>query len=195
MFLQTIQLSIQCLKSAGADINYLNQDGQNVLHLAALDGNLKAVQILTALEADINQPDNNGNLPAYLAALNGRVEICQELLGASNREKVWQKIIGEKNADAAQTLMSAMSQSDFEEICSKQDWQWLQSVSLVEGLQKKRKEEVVTSEEEMPPPQTKKPRISSLDRSVPTLPPASNPAKAQVTTKRAANDITPANDI
>ncbi len=198
MFLQTIQLSIQCLKSAGADINHLNQDGQNVLHLAALDGNLKAVQILTALEADINQPDNNGNLPAYLAALNGRVDICQELLDAGNREKVWQKIIGEKNAEAAQTLMSAMSQSDFEEICSKQDWQWLQSVDLVEGEgEEKKHKEISSSKEVLPPsPQTKRARISSLDHSAPPpIAPATTPTKAQAKEKGSAKEMGPANDI
>ncbi len=39
MFLQNIELSIQCLKSASADINHLSQGGQNLLHLAAIDGN------------------------------------------------------------------------------------------------------------------------------------------------------------
>jgi len=198
MFLQTIQLSIQCLKSAGADINHLNQDGQNVLHLAAQEGNLKAVQIVRALEADINQPDNNGNLPAYLAALNGRVDICQELLDAGNREKVWQKIIGEKNTEAAQTLMSAMSQNDFETICSKQDWQWLQSVDLVEGEgEEKKRKEISSSKEVLPPSsQTKRARISSLDHSAPPpIAPATTPTKAQAKEKGSAKEMGPANDI
>jgi ankyrin repeat protein len=198
IFLQTFQNSIQCLKSAGADINHLNQGGQNVLHLAALDGNLKAVQILIALKADINQPDNSGNLPAYLAALNGRVDICQELLDAGNREKVWQKIIGEKNTEAAQTLMSAMSQNDFETICSKQDWQWLQSVDLVEGEGEEKKRKEISSSKEVlpPPPQTKRARISSLDHSAPPpIAPATTPTKAQAKEKGSAKEMGPANDI
>jgi hypothetical protein len=71
-------------------MDFLNEKGQNILHVAAESGQMKLVEELLGnrdLEALINEKDYNGNTPLHLAAMCGRTEIMQALVSDKRVDK------------------------------------------------------------------------------------------------------------
>ncbi|KAJ6862941.1 hypothetical protein NC652_039725 [Populus alba x Populus x berolinensis] len=64
-------------------MDFLNEKGQNILHVAAGSGQMKIVDEILGnrdLEALINEKDYDGNTPLHLAAMYCRSEIVQALV-------------------------------------------------------------------------------------------------------------------
>nr|TKS11528.1 hypothetical protein D5086_0000072610 [Populus alba] len=64
-------------------MDFLNEKGQNILHVAAGSGQMKIVDEMLRnrdLEALINEKDYDGNTPLHLAAMYCRSEIVQALV-------------------------------------------------------------------------------------------------------------------
>ncbi|RYP90107.1 hypothetical protein DL770_003799 [Monosporascus sp. CRB-9-2] len=63
------------------DVNQPNNSGETPLHIAASQGNVKAMERLMAQGADINKADQSGDTPLHAAAWRHKSETCNFLLG------------------------------------------------------------------------------------------------------------------
>ncbi|KAI9774836.1 MAG: hypothetical protein M1840_000052 [Geoglossum simile] len=72
---------IPVLLKAGARFDFMDSQGFQALHRAALQGNAEAVELLVAAGAGIESEDARGDTPLVLAASRGQVEVIQALLG------------------------------------------------------------------------------------------------------------------
>ncbi|KAG6740647.1 hypothetical protein POTOM_056103 [Populus tomentosa] len=64
-------------------MDFLNEKGQNILHVAAGSGQMKIVEEILGnrdMKAIINEKDYDGNTPLHLAAMYGRPEIVRALV-------------------------------------------------------------------------------------------------------------------
>lgn len=72
---------VQALLAAGANVNLTDNDGNNPLHYAALNGQLEIVQILLATpEINIFAPNEEGNTAIHCAAFRGHLPVVQILI-------------------------------------------------------------------------------------------------------------------
>ena len=67
---------IERLIAEGADVNYLDDDGETVLHEASFNGHESVVQTLVAAGADVNIRANDGETALHAASFNGRESVC-----------------------------------------------------------------------------------------------------------------------
>ena len=74
---QAIILEILSLVKQGAETNTKNREGQTLLHIAALAGNLEACALLIVFGAGLTAKDRNGDTPLAVAAENDSTEICR----------------------------------------------------------------------------------------------------------------------
>ena len=72
-----------------ANLNDLNQEGQHVIHFAARNGNIAAIEKLVELGADINAKDNHEMVALHLATEYNRISAIEKLveLGADVNAK------------------------------------------------------------------------------------------------------------
>ncbi|MBQ2621753.1 MAG: ankyrin repeat domain-containing protein [Thermoguttaceae bacterium] len=61
------------------DLNYHTSHGDNVLHYAALKGDLDWVKRIVEMGADVNEADNNGRTPLLFAAIKGKLALVEYL--------------------------------------------------------------------------------------------------------------------
>ena len=74
---------VQLLVQGEADITVTNNNGFNVLHHAALRGNMGAMRLILANlppTCSVNLPKDDGFTALHLAALNNHLEVSQLLL-------------------------------------------------------------------------------------------------------------------
>ncbi len=65
----------------GADISFVNENQETLLHFAVLRGNKQMLEsILNRKELDINAQDKNGNTPLHLAVMKEKIELIDLLL-------------------------------------------------------------------------------------------------------------------
>ena len=102
------------LIKAGLDINQPNKDGNNALHLAAIDGDVQAFRTLEYLKADVAQRNKGGESCLDLALQNGRSEIIQlfSLDAKINKygDTLLTKAIKDNNINVAINLIDAGAQ-------------------------------------------------------------------------------------
>lgn len=72
----------QLTKGQQKDINGQDEYGRTLLHGAAAEGQVDAVETLIALGADLNSKDNQGDTPLHRAAAELQVEAVKVLIGA-----------------------------------------------------------------------------------------------------------------
>lgn len=73
-------LARSLLKSGGASISAINEDGQTALHLAVLNGHESLLGLLLEQGADIEAPAKDGSKPLYIAAKSGNLSLVESLL-------------------------------------------------------------------------------------------------------------------
>lgn len=73
-----MNIIINFLKNGG-NVNYMNNNGYTLLHVACMHGNLDIMRLLLAHGANVNQPGSNYS-PLYEAAIRGHFEMVEELL-------------------------------------------------------------------------------------------------------------------
>ena len=61
------------------DVNAKNKAGHTPLHMAALEGHVKAIRLLKSFGADVNAQNNADQTPLHMAAIYGRTEAMQLL--------------------------------------------------------------------------------------------------------------------
>lgn len=64
----------------GADVNQLDVDGRQPLHVAALQGELVVIRLLLKNGADIDGLDRNGHSPLYIAVMGGKTQVADFLI-------------------------------------------------------------------------------------------------------------------
>lgn len=64
----------------GYDLDYVNEGGNGLLHLAAFTGNTDAARQLVSLGLEVNFKNNKGNTPLHIAAGMGNYETAMILL-------------------------------------------------------------------------------------------------------------------
>ena len=68
----------------GENIHILNEENQNLIHIAAKKGYLSLVKLLIQCELNYNQIDKHGDTPLTLAIKNGKNEVMDYLLSLSS---------------------------------------------------------------------------------------------------------------
>lgn len=68
------------LLAEGAEVNYVNGNGNSVLMMASFHGQIETVRGLLALGAKINHVNNKGNTAIIPSSQKGRTEVIRELL-------------------------------------------------------------------------------------------------------------------
>ncbi len=63
--------AFQVLVDNGANVKYINQYGDTLLHYASHGGNLQIVQYLVGKGLDINKRNKSGDLPIHYASREG----------------------------------------------------------------------------------------------------------------------------
>jgi uncharacterized protein len=63
-----------------ADINAVNCEGENALHVAVLWDDIEAVRLLLAAGINVNQPGDLGHTPLHEACTRGNLEVVKLLL-------------------------------------------------------------------------------------------------------------------
>lgn len=65
----------------GADLSFVNENQETLLHFAVLRGNKQMLEsILKRKELDVNAPDKNGNTPLHLAVMKENTDLIDLLL-------------------------------------------------------------------------------------------------------------------
>ncbi len=65
--------------SAGADVNFVDSNGNTAMHKAAANGNVNCMKVLKSFGANY-VVNNEGNFPAHWAAQNGKLAALQFLV-------------------------------------------------------------------------------------------------------------------
>ena len=76
------KLSAALAFRSNADLNYVDESGKNLIHLAAAHGSAKCIKLLASLNVNVNGKDSLGQTPIFLAAQTGSVDIVRELVTA-----------------------------------------------------------------------------------------------------------------
>jgi hypothetical protein len=63
-----------------ADINAVNCEGGNALHVAVLWGDVEAVRLLIAAGINVNQPGDLGHTPLHEACMRGNLDVVKLLV-------------------------------------------------------------------------------------------------------------------
>jgi len=67
--------------------NYMDSDGDHLIHIAARQGDLQTVEVLIRAGQDINQIGDMGYTPLHCAYMSGNVEVIEFLLAnGANKE-------------------------------------------------------------------------------------------------------------
>ena len=86
-----MNIIINFLKNGG-NVNYMNNNGYTLLHVACMHGNLDIMRLLLAHGANVNQPGSNYS-PLYEAAIRGHFEMVEELLNRG-ADPTWVDMFG-----------------------------------------------------------------------------------------------------
>ncbi|KAL1550234.1 protein VAPYRIN-LIKE-like [Salvia divinorum] len=73
-------MEIVCLSYVDLDLNAVDMQGSTALHIAALNGNVEAIQFLISVGADVDVTDHDGWTPLHFAAENGHLDVVERLL-------------------------------------------------------------------------------------------------------------------
>ncbi|KAI3473893.1 hypothetical protein Pfo_028080 [Paulownia fortunei] len=76
-------MEILCLGYVDIDLNSVNTQGQTPLHLAAIHGQVEALQFLVSVGSDVDITDGEGWTPLHYAAHEGHVKAVEYLLNHS----------------------------------------------------------------------------------------------------------------
>ncbi|KAI3449570.1 hypothetical protein Pfo_006235 [Paulownia fortunei] len=76
-------MEILCLGYVDIDLNSVNSQGQTAMHLAAIHGQVEALQFLVSVGSDVDITDCEGWTPLHYAAQEGDVEAVEHLLNHS----------------------------------------------------------------------------------------------------------------
>ncbi|XP_073138364.1 protein VAPYRIN-LIKE-like [Henckelia pumila] len=76
-------LEILCLGYADMELNSVNSQGQTALHLAAIHGQVEALQFLVSIGSEVDVTDHQGWTPLHYAANEGQAEAVEYLLNNS----------------------------------------------------------------------------------------------------------------
>jgi len=68
------------LISAGADVNTKDEDGLNLLHIAAMEGHKDIIELIIDKGANVNGKNVNRTSPLHYAAVYDQKEIAELLL-------------------------------------------------------------------------------------------------------------------
>ena len=67
-----------------APCDVVGDDGNTLLHIACVEGNLRMVELLVKNRADILKPDRHGDVPIHIACKHSRLDILNVLLSCTN---------------------------------------------------------------------------------------------------------------
>lgn len=70
---------VEYLISNGADINYKSQNGDTLVHLAAMNNSYDVLKTLMQLGIPVDKPNNNGETPLWLSAKQGHLALMKLL--------------------------------------------------------------------------------------------------------------------
>lgn len=76
-------MEILCLGYADIDLNSVNSQGQTAFHLAAIHGQVEALQFLVSIGSEVDVTDYEGWTPLHYAANEGHAEAVEYLLNNS----------------------------------------------------------------------------------------------------------------
>ena len=74
---------IKCFQDNGAMLGEANSQGQNLLHLSAINGSLNGIKVGLKNKVSANVVDNYDNLPLHYAARSGNLEVVNLLVSAT----------------------------------------------------------------------------------------------------------------
>lgn len=101
----------------GVNINQINKDGRNILHIVSMLNKHKMVHLLINNDINVNHQDNYGNTPLHYAALNGFTKIISFILNKNpnlslvnkNNKTALQLAQEEKNEACVQLLQKVQN--------------------------------------------------------------------------------------
>ena len=77
--------TLECLLSAGADVNRTTSDGAMAFHLGAENGHTQILECLRKSKAEVGTSNKDKYTALHLAALNGHVETAEYLLNKNSK--------------------------------------------------------------------------------------------------------------